>query len=430
MLYDQAMLAMAYTEVYLATGRTIYRETAEGIFTYVLRDMTSSSGGFFSGEDADSEGEEGKFYVWTEREIRETLSAKEADLAIQAFNIEERGNFDEESTGKRTGLNILHMGKDAGNIATGAKMTASELTRTLEAVVEKLSVRRNERVRPHRDDKILTDWNGLVIAALAKGAQAFDEPRYAEAAEHAMNFVLQSICTSDGRLLHRYRDGEAALAAHLDDYAFLIWGLIELYETTFETRYLETALRLNDEVIQHFWDSDAGGFYFTADDAEKLLLRKKEFYDGAIPSGNSVAAYNLLRLRHLTDDADLEKRTAKVGRAFSPLVNQSPLAYTQFLVALDFALGPSYEVVIAGSSKARDTGAMLRAIRSQFVPNKVVILRPTEEEAPEIVHLATYTEPQLSIDGKATAYVCLDYQCKIPTTDIQEMLQMFDGPEP
>ena len=430
MLYDQAQLAMAYIEAYLATGKDEYRATAEEIFTYVLRDMTAPTGGFYSGEDADSEGEEGKFYLWTLDELRQVLSAGEADLIEKVFNVEKGGNFNGEATGRRTGRNILYLERGLGEIATDLKTSELELRNVLEGARDKLFSAREKRMHPHNDDKILTDWNGLMIAALAKGAQAFDDPRYGEAAGRAVDFILNTLRAPKGRLLHRYRDGEAALTAHVDDYAFLIWGLIELYEATFETRYLKAALALNDDLVQHFWDDQTGGFYFTADDAEKLLVREKEIYDGAIPSGNSVAAYNLLRLGRITANSDFEEKAMRIGRAFSRSVRQSPLAHTQLMVAVDFGIGPTYEVVIAGDSRATDTKAMVKALRTQFLPNKVVLLRPTEEESPDIIRFAEYTRHQSSMDGKATAYVCLNYSCKVPTTDTTEMLGMLNARNP
>jgi uncharacterized protein YyaL (SSP411 family) len=427
MLYDQALLSMAYTEAYLTTGKDAYRRTAKEIFTYVLRDMRAPDGGFYSGEDADSEGEEGKFYLWTEREIRESLSTEEADLIIRAFNIEGGGNFDDEATGRRQGNNILFFDKGLDEIASDLGIAAPELDRRLGVTREKLFRAREKRVHPHKDDKILTDWNGLMIAALARGAQAFDDSTLAEASGHAVDFILSAMRNAEGRLLHRFREGEAALTAHLDDYAFFIWGLIDLYEATFETRYLRLALHLNNDLIEHFWDEGGGGFYFTADDGEKLLIRRKEIYDGAVPSGNSVAACNLIRLSRMTGNPDFEEKARRIGRAFSGYVSESPLAHTQLLVALDFAVGPSYEVVIAGNSGAPDTVAMQRAIRTQFVPNRVVIFRPTEEKSPEILQLARYAEHQSIVDGKATAYVCHDYQCKAPTTEIEQMLEFLDA---
>ncbi len=430
MLYDQALLAMAYTEAYQATGREEYAQTARETFSYVLRDMRSPTGAFYSAEDADSEGEEGKFYLWTEGEIRQILPAEEADLIIRAFNIEKGGNFNEEATGKRMGRNILALKRGLHEIASGLEIPEEQLKMRLEDARGRLFAAREKRIHPQRDDKILTDWNGLMIASLAKGARVIDEPRYTEAAEQALDFILNTMCNPDGRLLHRYRDGQAALPAYVDDYAFLIWGMLELYETTFAARYLKTALNLNDDLLKHFWDDEGGAFYFTADDAEELLARQKDIYDGAIPSGNSVAALNLLRLGRITAETNFEEKAVKIGRAFSKAVTQSPSAYTQLMVAVDFAIGPSYEVVIAGNSGAEDTNAMVRALRTHFLPNKIVLFRPAERESPDIIRLAEYTKYLSSIDGKATAYVCLNYHCRLPTSDRGKMLELLGVKRP
>jgi uncharacterized protein YyaL (SSP411 family) len=427
MLYDQAMLAMAYTEAYQATGKSEYEETVRQIFTYVLRDMTAPEGGFYSAEDADSEGEEGKFYVWTEEEIRQVLSAEEADLIVKVFNIEEKGNFAEEATGQATGSNILFLGKPLPEIAADLESADAELRDRIESARQKIFAAREKRVRPHKDDKVLTDWNGLMIAALAKAAQVFDEPQYAEAAARSADFILTTLRDSDGQLSHRYREGEVAVPAFVNDYAFLIWGLLELYETTFELRYLRTALELNDEMLKRFWDEGSGGLYFTTDDAESLLFRNKEIYDGAIPSGNSVAMLNLLRLGRMTANTELEERAAQIGRAFSMQVLQSPSAYTQLMAALDFGVGPSYEVVVVGDEGAEDTDALLKAIRGEYVPNKVVLFRPAGVESPEISNLAEFTGYHKSIKDKATAYVCVNYQCKLPTTDVEETLKLLSN---
>jgi len=426
MLYDQATLAIVYTEAYQATGKEEYAQTAREIFTYVLRDMTAPEGGFYAAEDAESEGEEGKFYLWTEEEIRQVLGSEEAALIVKIFNIEEGGNFIEQVTGRRTAKNILHLTKSVKELASELKMSDYDLQKRLQAMRQKLFTYREKRIHPHKDNKILTDWNSLMIVALAKGARVFDEPRYAQAARGAVDFILKNMCTSDGELLHRYRDEQAALPAQVDDYAFLIWGMLELYETTFKVRYLQIGLDLNRDLIKHFWDVDNGGFYFTADDGEKLLVRQKEIYDGAIPSGNSVEMLNLLRLGRITANSHLEEKAAKIGRAFSRSVKQSPSAYTQLMVAADFGVGPPYEMVIAGKSQAKDTKEMLKAIRRQFIPNKVVILRPTEQESPDIDYLAEFTKHQLSIEGKTTAYVCLNYNCKLPTTDVNKMLELLN----
>jgi len=426
MLYDQAMLAMAYTEAYQATGKEDYGKTAREIFTYVLRDMTALEGGFCSAEDADSEGEEGKFYLWTQEEVRQALGNEEANFVAKVFNIEKDGNFAEQATGRRSGVNILHLRKALGELASDLNLSQQDLQAHLELIRQKLFAYREKRVHPMKDDKILTDWNGLMIAALAKGAQAFDEPEYAEAACRAADFILGNMRKPDGRLLHRYRDGQAGVEANLDDYAFLVWGLIELYEAIFDTRHLEVALELTSDMVRHFWDEDGGGLYLTPDDGESLFVRKKEIYDGAIPSGNSVAMLNLLRLGRMTATSGLEEKAARIGSAFSGSVKQSPSAHTQLMVALDFGIGPCYEVVIAGKAQAEDTKAMVKALRTRFLPNKVVLLNPDERESPEIAKLAEFTKNQSSIEGKATAYVCLNYNCKLPTTDIGKMLELLN----
>jgi len=426
MLYDQAMLAMAYTEAYQSTRKEDYGKTAREIFTYVLRDMTAPEGGFYSAEDADSEGEEGKFYLWTLEEIQRVLEGEEASLAAKVFNIEKDGNFAEGATGKRAGVNILHLRKSLGELASELNLSQQDLQKRLESIRQKLFAYREKRVHPVRDDKILTDWNGLMVAAFAKGAQVFVEPRYAEAVRRAADFILRNMRKPGGRLLHRYRDGQVGIAANLDDYAFLVWGLIELYEAIFDVSYLEVALELKDDMLKHFWDDDVGGFYLTPDDGESLFVRKKEIHDGAIPSGNSVAMLNLLRLGRMTADFNLEEKAAKIGRAFSENVKQAPLAYTQLMVALDFGVGPSYEVVVAGDSQAADTKAMLKALMTQFMPNKIALLRPSEQESPDIIHLAEFTRYQSSIEGKATAYVCFNHSCEFPTTDITKMLGVLN----
>ena len=284
MLYDQAMIAMAYTEAYHITGEDIFAQTAREIFTYVLRDMTASEGGFFSAEDADSEGEEGKFYIWTEQEIKEVLGEDYGKEFNDIFSITTPGNYRDESSGKETRLNIPHL-----------KNYNTNGSNEFESAREKLFNIREKRIHPLKDDKILTDWNGLMIAALAKAAIVLDEPVYLDAAEKAAEFVLHSISKGE-RLLKRYRNGVAALDAHLDDYAFMAWGLLELYEATFATKYLSQALDLMNIMVEDFWDDKNGGFFLGSDQSEKLIVRSKTAYDGAIPSGNSVAVMNMVKL--------------------------------------------------------------------------------------------------------------------------------------
>ncbi len=423
MLYDQALLAMAYTEAFQATRNNDYKNTAKEIFTYVLRDMTSSEGAFYSAEDADSEGEEGKFYLWTSGELEKILSQEEVDLTLRVFNVEKAGNFAEEASGRKTGANILHQKKSLVEMASDLKLSVEALNQNLESIRVSLFKTREKRVRPLKDDKVLVDWNGLMIAALAKAAVALDEPTFVRSARKATYFILNNMRNKQDRLFHRNREGQSSITAFLDDYAFLIWGLIELYEATFDARFLKEALELNEVLIKHFWDDKNGGFYFTPDDGEKLPLRQKELYDGAIPSGNSVAIFNLLRLARLTSNPELEEKAVQTGRIYSKDIELSPSAFTQMMAAVDFGIGPSYEVVIVGDTEADDTKAMLKALRTEFVPNKVVLFIPTEKDPSAIFQISPFASRMTCIESKATAYVCQDYTCQQPTTDIDIMLQ-------
>ncbi|MCW3489812.1 thioredoxin domain-containing protein [Dethiobacter alkaliphilus] len=425
MLYDQALLAVTYLEAYQATGKEVYAQTAREIFGYVLRDMTSPQGGFYSAEDADSEGEEGKFYVWETNEIVHILGEADAAIFNAAYNIREDGNFTDETTGKKTGANIPHLRKTYQELAQELSLEPNELKDRLEAMRQKLFAVRKKRIHPHKDDKILTDWNGLMIAALAMGGRILNDENYNKSAKKAAGFILSHL-KKDGRLLKRFREDEASLPAHLDDYAFFVWGIIELYETTFDTDFLKEALSLNKTMIKHFWDHDNGSFYFTADDAEDVLVRHRELYDGAVPSGNSVAAMNNLRLGRITGNTELEQIAEKIARAFTDEIEKVPQGYTQMLSAINFMAGPSLEIVIAGEAQAQDTKDMLQKLYSTFVPNKVVVLHPGGKQAKEIEELAPYTRRQQSIEGKATAYVCRNFSCQAPVTDADKMLSLLD----
>lgn len=422
MLYDQSMFALACLETYQATGKRLYERTAREIFRYVLRDLRSPEGGFYSAEDADSEGREGKFYVWEEREIRDVLADDDADLAIRVFRVEKEGNFRDEATGRNTGHNILHTGRALTEIADELGISPAELTKKIDSIREILFDIRSSRVHPHKDDKILTDWNGLMIAALARGAQILGDPLYRSAAEDGARFILDQLRTNGGRLLHRYRDGESGIEAHLDDYSFFIWALIELYESTFESFYLKTALELNEEMIHHFWDQKAGGLFFTPDDGETLLMRKKEVYDGATPSGNGVAFQNLLHLARLTADSALEEKAFTLMRNFSGQIRQFPSGYTHFLCSVDFLVGPSFEVIIVGPPGAEETNAMIHALRSCYLPNRVTLFRSSVESSGAIDEVAEFAKQYTAIEGKATAYVCTAHACSAATTDPAEML--------
>ncbi len=425
MLYDQAMLVMAYVEAYQATGKNEYAQTAREILTYVLRDMTSPEGGFYSAEDADSEGEEGLFYLWTPAEFREYLGDKGSDLFINLLNLKEGGNFTDEATKTKTGQNIIYLKKSLVEISQEIDLSENQLIELWNKTRQMLFDNREKRIHPLKDDKILTDWNGLMIAACAKAASVLEEPLYALAAKNAADFIWDRLRAEDGKLLKRYRDGEAGLPAHLDDYAYLVWGFLELYEAVFDPVYLKRAIDLNQMMLSEFWDDQNGGLFFTAEGQADLIVRKKEIYDGAVPSGNSIAAFNLLRIGRMTASPELEEKARLIGSAFSNQVAPTPMGYTQLLSAMIFALGSTFEVVITGNPEGDDTKSMLDALNRTYIPNKVTLFRPIGEKGSIIEGLAEYTANQNSIDGKATAYVCKNYTCSAPTTDINEMLNLL-----
>lgn len=368
MLYDQAMLAMAYCEAYQVTGEPIYARVVRETFEYVLRDMKDMAGGFCSAEDADSEGEEGLFYVWKPDQVRELLGDDHAGIFCNFFDITPVGNFED-------GRSIPHVAKPQPLFARLHGLDPRELEKVLEDGRRTLFAAREKRIHPLKDDKVLAAWNGLMIAALAKGYQALRDPSYLEAASAGAAFVLGQMTDGAGRLFRRYREGEVANPGYADDYAFVIWGLIELYMCTFEVETLKAALELQGHMLEHFWSERHHGFHYTADDGEELIVRDREIYDGAVPSSNSVAALNLLRLARMTGNVDFEEKADALMKSFSSLVADYPMAYTQFLNAVDFSLGPTSEVVIVGDDRDVETRAMVEALQRPFHPRRVLLDR-------------------------------------------------------
>src|SRR5690625_623314 len=368
MLYDQALMIMVYTEAFQATGDAFFRTTAEEIIEYVFRDLSDDAGAFYSAEDADSEGEEGKFYVWTTDEVRAVLSADDARFVHDRFGMEDGGNFEDEATRRRTGANVLH--SDDLDKWDGAERARWDRIR------QDLLEHRSRRARPLLDDKILTDWNGLMIAALAQAGFVFNKPSYTTRAEEAARFILDRLYL-DGHLLHRYRDGEAAIDGFVDDYAFMIWAMLELYRATDEVAWFEKAVELQARQSELFEDPDGGGFFFTRAGGEELLVRQKEFGDGAIPSGNSVSLYNLMRLGRMTGNVSYEESATALIRSAAGLLAQIPSAMTGLLVGLDFWLGPSIEIVIA---EGEGTTVMDEVLRDRYLP-RAVVLRVSESSA-------------------------------------------------
>ena len=338
MLYDQAMLALAYLEAYQVTGTDTHASTAKEIFNYVLRDLHSPEGVFYSGEDADSEGVEGKFYLWQVSDIRDNLPAREAEVFIHAYNLEKKGNFPDEATKQLTGTNIPHRlsGSDA-TLAGDMGISRKEIRELLSSSRERLYNIREQRTRPQLDDKVLTDWNGLMIAALAYGGRILDNTAYIQHAENAANFILDNMLDSNNHLLHRYKDGQAGIQGFIDDHAFFTWGLLELYAATDKEFYLQKSIAITGTFLDQFRDVDQGGLYMTGKDSETLLFRPKESFDGAIPSGNSVALNVMADLLASGENGELKRSTKELIQAFSALIRNYPTGFAHFLCGLDKA---------------------------------------------------------------------------------------------
>ncbi len=406
MLYDNALLACTYLESYQATGEPSYREVVEETLAYVLREMTSPEGPFYSTQDADSEGVEGKFFVWSESEIREVLGGDAADVFGYVHGVEPHGNWE--------GHNILHRPKTYEQCARLMKIEEPELRRVLADARRKLLEVRGRRVWPGRDDKVLTSWNGLMIAAFARAAQALDNPDYATAAARAADFVLRTMRTPEGLLYRTWSAGSAPkLNGYLEDYSYLLDALVSLYETTFELHWLGAALDVARVLIDQCWDDAEGGFFYTGRDHERLIARTKDPHDNATPSGNAMAAAGLLRLAKLTGRDDLRDKAERTLRLFRGIMEQSPMAAGQMLIAFDFHLGPVDEIAIVGDAANEETRRVLRALRTGFRPHQVVALKPAAGDTSG-VEAAVPLLAGKTAAGAVTTYVCRDFACQAP----------------
>ncbi len=388
MLYDNALLARAYLHGWQALGHERYRRVCEETLDWMLREMRGPEGGFHSALDADSEGEEGRFYVWSQGQVREALG-EGAEEILDFYGVTERGNFE--------GANVLHL---AGGAEAAEPTGLAEARRALFEI-------RAKRVRPGLDDKRLASWNALAIAALAEAGAVLGRDDYLDAARRCADFVLTSMRDSEGRLLRTYKDGEARLNAYLEDHAFLLEALLTLYEATFETRWFDQAQALADTMVARFGDPDRGGLFSTSDDHETLIARRKEIGDHPIPSGNSSAAFGLLRLSALTGERTCEQQAESVFRLFAKPAAQNPEPFAHLLRALDFHLSPTKEVALIGN----DLSALSRVVRSAYRPHLVLAGGPEGTETPALLQARTL------VDGQPAAYVCEHFTCKAPVTD-------------
>jgi uncharacterized protein YyaL (SSP411 family) len=420
MLYDQALLVLAFTEAFQVTGNRFYERVARETLAYVDREMTSPEGAFFSAQDADTAGEEGGYYLWTRAELEEALDPDIFRVAADAWHVTTAGNFLDPVIGERTGKNILHLTRTPDHLAARLKMTGEELEAALVTARTTLTGARREREPPMIDDKILTDWNGLMIAAYARASRAFSEPRYADRAEAACGFLLDRLRDGDGSLLHRYRDGQAGIVGQATDYAFLIFGLSELFMARSGPAHLAAARDLGQIFHDRFWNTRHSGYFTTAAGQDDLIARTIDLYDGAIPSANSVAFTDLLTLSRLTGDTVYEKRASELGKLYSGPLSRSPAAYTFFLAGLSFVYGPAGEIVIVeGDDPAGQE--MAAAVHQRYLPFTVVI-RKTGKNREELARLAPFTEIMDAPGGKSTAYVCTRHACSRPVTTVEEML--------
>jgi uncharacterized protein YyaL (SSP411 family) len=413
MLYDNALLTVAYLEAYQATGDPLYRQVVEETLGYVQREMTSPEGPFYSTQDADSEGEEGKFYVWSAQEIEQILGKERADIFTYVYDVTPEGNWEAH--------NILHRTRRNEQDARMLGLPEAELSRVLEESKRALFAVRSERVWPGRDEKVLTSWNGLMIGAFAQAAQVLENADYSTAAARAADFILQSMRTADGRLLRTYSVGsQPKLNGYLEDYAFLLDALVSLYEASFEARWIEAALSLAHVLIEQFWDNAAGGFFYTGQNHEALIARTKDPHDSSIPSGNSLAVLALLRLSELTGQQHLRDKAEATLRLFRGLMAASPMAAGQMLVALDFFLGPVQEFAVVGDLANEETRRALQIIRGNFRPNSVVAMKATgkdESSRPDLLPLLADKMAR----GTVTTYICQNFSCQEPLVGVEAL---------
>jgi uncharacterized protein YyaL (SSP411 family) len=432
MLYDQAQLAVSYVETYQITHDPFYADIARATLDYVLRDMTHPDGGFYSAEDADSVIDpaepkvkgEGAFYLWTDQELDQLLGEQLAKMFAFRYGVEPNGNVHHDPHGEFTGKNILYVRHTLAETAQNFSITEEVVGAQLHQAIGTLLNARSKRVRPHLDDKILTSWNALMISAFAKAAQALDEPMYLNAATRAMEFILSRMYDArTGLLLRRYRDGEAAIPGFLDDYAFLIAALLDLYETDFDPQRLELATALAGKMRELFEDPVDGALFTTAAGDPSLVLRMKDDYDGAEPSGNSIGLLDFERLAHFSDRAEYREVAQRTLRALGPKMANQPVAVPQMLVAFDYSLAVRREVVIASAlDQARP---FLRQLRTRFLPHTVVLLIDSEETRGKLTDIFPAAADMREVNGRPTAYVCQDYACQLPVNEVSKFVELL-----
>lgn len=424
MLYDQAMLMLAYAEAWAETGEHLFKKTVYEISEYIDKHLTSKDGVFYSAQDADSEGEEGKFYIWSTDEIQKILSEEESSLFLKYYQVHEEGNYEDEVTGRKTGKSIPHIEEPYEAFAAQMNIETDQLMDRLESIRKRLEAERFKRIHPLLDDKILTDWNGLMMAAYARAGAIFNESDFVDKATTAWSHLMQMCLNKDGELLHRLKDRDAAIDGMADDYSFVIFGLMELYDVTFHPKYLITAIQLQKNFNRNFLDKEFGGYFFTSEKSDSLLGRQKEIYDGAIPSSNSVSALNGYRLFALTADQAYADQSDKIYRAFSEQIIDAPAGYTYALNALLWSTGKSTQIIITSPVWDPDLKNIVQSTRSKAPANTSIIV-VTDEWREQLESYMPFIKNYPSQE-QHSIYICQNYQCKTPVYNLTDALELLD----
>jgi hypothetical protein len=417
MLYDNALLAWVYLEAHQLTGGALYRRVVEETLEYVLREMAGPGGGFYAAQDADSEGEEGRFFAWNPEEVVEVLGAEEARLFNRYYGVSEEGNFEQ-------GKSVLHVAAPPEGVARLLRVEVAEVERVVADGRARLLAARQRRVAPGLDDKVIVSWNGLMISALARAGQVLGQPRYTRAAAAAADFILNHLALPGG-LCHCHAGGQARLEAYQDDYAALANALLDLYEATFDRRWLRAARRWCAVMVERFWDEEQGGFFFTARAAEALIARTKSPYDNPIPSGNALGVLALLRLGEMTGEEGMRARAEQTLRLFAGQMRQLPGASAQMLCALDFYLSPPWQIAVVGPGAEQ----LLRVVQGRFLPAKVVVGAGPHEDPEEVMRELPLLAGKLPVhSGRATAYLCRNFTCSPPVEEGEALNAMLAAP--
>ena len=444
MLYDQALISKAYLEGVQYFNDETYAQTAREILDYVLRDMTDESGGFYSAEDADSlnpddfkdmsadlanvtaEKKEGAFYIWSETELKALLDEQALNVIRLVYDIQSNGNAKQDPHGEFVGKNVFHQAQSFDYVANELSLSKQEVESILQNAKQILFKQRQKRPKPHLDDKVLVDWNGLMISSLALGGRILQEQKYLDAAQKAANFIIENMMGTDGQLFHRYRNGEVGIQGTIEDYAFFTNSLLDLYETTFDITYLEKTLELTQYMMDNFWDQKHGGFYMTEEDVVDLIVRPKEYYDGAIPSGNSVALIVLARLRNLNPEGSWSNILKEYFKSFLYNIKSNPTAYSVGLMAYDYFVGPNQQLVISTKDLDQSADQMIQSVYKRFLPMKSVIVRNDKQALDRLIKIMPFVERQVPWQNKTTAYYCENFQCQLPVTELEKFEVLLD----